>query len=284
LFLVVVLACQSVTAYTPGYSFSVAATTPATYFTSFAVGNPGWNTDVTVGIYRTSSSEGVLFVPLTAITNNVVNFGIFFELALFMEFQFNNLTLTLSTVGNPWRAQTPNGGLATLQPAGNSAYVAFSNAFTNTALSFNETTQGGSCSGNYYEHTVQQSLNGSIPYWTADLFNGISTIVYNASYGLTKIDAQTVVIDSLATNLGSSPSGMILDSNGSLTLCGIDTYTNGTYIVNSAANCLPFNQTTTIEISCVDPLTSAGSQLFCSGVTLLTDYYVTFASNFAGCN
>jgi hypothetical protein len=283
LFLAVVLASQSVSAYTAGYSFSVTAVSPG-HYTSIAVGNFNLNTDVTVGIYRTSVSDGVLFVPLSAITNNVIDFGVFFELQLFVEFRFDNTTLTLTTLGNPWRAQTPNGGLTTIQPAATSAYLAFSNAFTNSALSFNETTQGGSCSGNYYEHTVQQSVNGSVPYWTADLFNGLSTLAYNASFGITKVDTQTVVIDSLATNMGASPSGMILDANQSLTLCGIDTYSNGTYISNGQANCLPFNQSTSLEISCTDPGTSAGSQLLCTGVTLLSNYYITFASNFAGCN
>jgi hypothetical protein len=276
--------------YTPGYSFSVTSLGNVLQYTSIAIGNTQTVTDVTVGIYRTSTTDGVLFYPLNAIaanpfspTGGLVSFGVFFELAVFVEFQFDNTTLTL-TATNAWRAQFPAGGLTTIQPSSQSAYLAFSNAFTNSALSFNATTQGGSCSGNYYEHTVQQSLNGSVPYWTADIYNGASTLSYNASFGITKVDSKTVVIDSLATNMGSSPSAVILDANNSLTLCGIDTFANGSYVSNGPNNCVPFNQTSAVDISCTDPGTAAGSQLLCSGNGIANTYLITFASNFAGCN
>jgi len=285
LFFLVVLACQSVSAYTAGYSFAV--TQYGGYnqyrYSTIALGNTNLNTDVTVGLYRTSQSDGVLFVPLSAITNNVVTIGFFLELVIFVEVQFNNVTLTLKQT-NQWRAGTPLGGLTTVQPSTTSAYLAFSNTYTNSALSFNVTTQGGSCSGNYYEHTAQQSINGSVAYWTADLFNGLSTLTYNASFGFTKVDSQTMIIDSLTTNLGSSPSAVLQDSNKGYTLCGIDTYSDGTYVANGQANCLPFNQTTISDCSCTDPGISAGSELLCTGYGLLAQWLITFASNFAGCN
>jgi len=232
-------------------------------------------------VFSLSPPTEFVLPPLNGL-NTEFKVGFFLELSVFVEVSFNYQTLTLAPVGY-WRAIQPIGGFATVQPSLTSASIALSNTNVNTTLTFNVTTQGGSCSGTYYEHTVERSVNGSVAYWAADLFNSISTITSNASFGFTKISDDKIIMDGLAANMGASPSAIINDGS-ILNICGIDVRSNGTYIDNAATNCLPLNTTTSTDVSCADPGTSAGSQLLCQGAGLVEKWLIKFSSNFAGCN